>query len=522
MSLGTSDLIEFLSKPTSYPHKTDKTIQVIQTQMSLVFLTGDYVYKLHKPVDLGYVDYTTLDKRHYFCEQEVKLNRRLSPDLYYGVLPITADQNGRLELDGKGQTVEYAVKMKTLPSDKMLDKLLASDSVTEDMMTLVAKKVSDFHKKAVFSDEIANVASLDTLSFNAEENFQQLSPYAGRVFSQKQLDRIIAFTRAFLKDKADLFNKRIRDNRIKDCHGDLHSQHICFTDPISIYDCIEFIDRFRYVDVAAEVSFLCMDLDHSGHADLSQAFFKAYLENSQDEEIRLLTDYYRCYYACVRAKVNCFQLDDPLVSDEAKEKCQSTAKAYIDLACAYTDRKPRLFINYGTTGCGKSTLSRELSKHLGLVYLSSDITRKKLANVALDDHHFKEYNADLYSPEMTEATYNALYDNADKALKAGLSVILDAAFLKKAERDHAVSIAEKNGARYHILHYPTTEEETVANLNKRANEKDASDGTYDIYLMQIRSLDPLTDDEIKNSIVIDHSIPLESKINKVMDVIDHE
>lgn len=522
MSLGTSDLIEFLSKPTSYPHKTEETIQVIQTQMSLVFLTGDYVYKVHKPVDLGYVDYTTLSKRRYFCEQEVKLNRRLSPELYYGVLPITVNQDGSLELDGQGEPIEYAVKMKTLPQDKMLDKLLASDSVTPDMMVKVATKVSDFHKKAVFSEEIAKVASLDTLTFNAEENFQQLSPYIGRVFSQKQLDRIASFTRTFLKDHADLFNKRIRDNRIKDCHGDLHSQHICFTDPISIYDCIEFTDRFRYVDVAAEVAFLCMDLDHSGHADLSKAFLDAYIADSKDEEIRLLTDYYLCYYACVRAKVNCFQLDDPLVSAEAKEKCRATAKSYIDLACAYINKKPLLFINYGTTGCGKSTLSRELARHMGLTYLSSDITRKRLANVALDDHHYKKLNADLYSPEMTVATYNALYENADAALTSGRSVVLDAAFLKKSERDAAISIAEKNGAVYYILQYPTTEEETVKNLQKRSQEKDASDGTYEIYLMQVASLEPLTDTEKEHSIVIDHSGSLDNKINKVMEVIDHE
>jgi aminoglycoside phosphotransferase family enzyme/gluconate kinase len=522
MPLGTSDLIEFLSKPSSYPHKTDQNIQVIQTQMSLVFLTGDCVYKVHKPVDLGYVDYTTLDKRHYFCEQEVILNKRLSPELYYGVVPITMNAAGSLELDGKGEIIEYAVKMKTLPADKMLDKLLVTDSVTPDMMINVAKKVSAFHKKAVYSEEIAKVASLDTLTFNADENFQQLSPYIGRVFSQQEYDRICIFTRNFLKDNAGLFNKRISDNRIKDCHGDLHSQHICFTDPISIYDCIEFTDRFRYVDVAAEVAFLCMDLDHSGHSDLAQTFLAAYVEDSQDEEILKLSRYYRCYYACVRAKVNCFQLDDPLVSDEAKAKCQKTAKSYVDLACSYTDNKTHLFINYGTTGCGKSTLSRELSQHLGLIYISSDITRKRLANVALDDHHFKELNADLYSPEMTKKTYDTLYENADKALRSGMSVIIDAAFLKKEERAKAFDIAKKNGAKYHILEYPTTKEDTIRNLQKRSQENDASDGTFDIYLMQIATLDQLTDDEKAYAIVIDQSGSLDNKINKVMEVIANE
>ena len=211
-----------------------------------------------------------------------------------------------------------------------------------------------------------------------------------------------------------------------------------------------------------------------------------------------------------------------MVSADAKERCRATAKSYIDLACAYTDKKPRLFINYGTTGCGKSTLSRELARHMGLIYLSSDITRKRLANVALDDHHYKKLNADLYSPEMTDATYNALYDNAASALADGKSVVLDAAFLKKSERDTAISVAEKNGAVYYILQYPTTEEETVKNLQKRAQEKDASDGTYEIYLMQIASLDPLTDTEKEHSIVIDQKGSLDIKINKVMEVIDHE
>lgn len=331
-----ADIIEVLSQPAAYPELTKKVL-VVQTQMSVVFLTDKFVYKIKKPVNLGYLDYTTLDKRQRLCEQEIKLNRRLCPEAYLDVVPVTLDR-GKIALGGGGEIIEYAVKMHKLPQNRMMDVLLMKNRVTPSMIVGVADRVADFHSKAETSPDIGKFGSLETISFNTEENFNQTEKYVGHAFTQAQYDRLVRYTRDFIENKALLFNKRVSEGKIKDCHGDLHAQHICFTDGICIYDCIEFNDRFRYVDVAAEVSFLAMDLDRWGHPELSNYFVDAYVSNSGDKEILKLLNFYKCYFAYVRAKVNCFRLDDALLSVEEKQKALIDAKNYFSLAESYRMR----------------------------------------------------------------------------------------------------------------------------------------------------------------------------------------
>ncbi len=328
------DIVRAFSNPQIYPEKTTR-IDLVQTQMSLVFLTDKFVYKIKKPVNLGYLDYSTLELRKFYCEQEVKLNRRLCRDVYLGVNNIALDGN-LITFDGKGNVIEYAVKMRKLPHDRMLDVLLAKNQVTWDLIERVADKIVEFHRHSETSPEIGKFGSLVTITANTEENFNQTIGYIGRVVQQAQFDRICKYTRDFIINNSALFNKRVTQGKIKDCHGDLHAQHICFTDDgICVYDCIEFNDRFRYVDVAAEVSFLAMDLDHWGHAELSTQFVTAYVEKSGDINLSKLLNFYKCYFAYVRAKVNCFKLDAPLVSDTDKQKAMTDAKKYFNLAESY-------------------------------------------------------------------------------------------------------------------------------------------------------------------------------------------
>lgn len=331
-----ADIVKTLSNPATYPEPTKK-VEIAQTQMSVVFLIDKFVYKIKKPVNLGYLDYTTLDKRQHLCEQEIKLNRRLCPEVYLGVVAITLDK-GKITMGGRGEAIEYAVKMRKLPHDRMMDVLLAKSLVTPSMIVRVADRVADFHNKAETSPDIGKFGSLETVSFNTEENFSQTEPYIGRAFALEQYNRLVRYTRDFIKNQAILFNKRVSDGKIKDCHGDLHAQHICFTDNICIYDCIEFNDRFRYVDVAAEVSFLSMDLDRWGHPELSNYFVNAYVADSGDKEMLKLLNFYKCYFAYVRAKVNCFRLDDALLSAEEKAKALVDAKNYFALAESYRMR----------------------------------------------------------------------------------------------------------------------------------------------------------------------------------------
>jgi len=302
--------------------------------MSFVFLTGDYVYKVKKPVDLGYLDYTTLEKRHFFCYQELELNRRLCPDAYLAVVPIV-EEKGRLRIEGQGKAIEYAVKMKQLPHNRMMDVLLPQGQVTQEMVARVAERLVSFHQKAKTNQKIAAFGKLDIIRQNTDENFAQTEKYIGISIAPAEYRRIKNYTDDFMQSNASLFDKRIREGRVRDCHGDLHAAHICFIDGICIYDCIEFNDRFRYSDVTSEIAFLAMDLDRYQRADLSQHLVNTYVELSRDEELLKLLNFYKCYRAYVRGKVESFKLDDPLISENEKARALENAQSYFQLAESY-------------------------------------------------------------------------------------------------------------------------------------------------------------------------------------------
>jgi len=318
--------------------------------MSFVFLTGDYVYKVKKPVNLGYLDYTTLEKRRFFCHQEVDLNRRLCPNAYLAVVPITmslrgasepkprAKRTGRsnlLRMEGEGKAVEYAVKMRQLPQERMMDVLLPQGKVTKQMIARVAQKLAGFHQKAKTNPAIAAFGNLPIIRENTDENFSQTEKYIRLSISATAYERIKSYTVDFIDNNDSLFDKRVNEGRIRDCHGDLHAAHICFTDDICIYDCIEFNDRFRYSDVASEIAFLAMDLDRYQRADLSQHFVNTYVALSRDKELLQLLDFYKCYRAYVRGKVESFKLDDPYIPAEEKAKVLTVAQGYFQLAESY-------------------------------------------------------------------------------------------------------------------------------------------------------------------------------------------
>jgi len=327
------EVVQALLEAKAYP-ETSTRIEMVQTQMSFVFLTDDYVYKVKKPVNLGYLDYTTLDKRHFYCQREVELNQRLCPELYLGAVPITRDR-GDILIAGQGKVIEYAVKMRRLPQEAMMDVLLTSNRVSPEMVISVAQKLAEFHQKAETNATISAFGDLDTITKNTEENFSQTEKYIGNTISGEKYQHVKDYTDSFIEYNAPLFHKRIADGRIRDCHGDLHAAHICFHNGIYIYDCIEFNDRFRYCDVASEVAFLAMDLDHYGRTDLSHRFIGAYIDTSQDKELSQLLNFYKCYRAYVRGKVESFKLDDPHISAEEKERVLSVARSYFELAESY-------------------------------------------------------------------------------------------------------------------------------------------------------------------------------------------
>ena len=330
-----SALVQALSTPKAYPHNPQE-VELVQTHLSVVFIADDYVFKVKKPVDFGFLDFTTLDKRRFYCHQEVTLNRRLCPDAYLGVVAVTQDGD-TFSVEGSGTEVEYAVKMRSLPQQRMMDRLLQSNQVTPEMIERVAERLAEVHRQAEISEQLAGIGGLDTVTQNTEENFTQTKDYVNRTINSEQYAKLMNYNYSFLDKNASLFAKRVPGGRIRDCHGDLHAAHICFNNGICIYDCIEFNDRFRYIDVASEISFLAMDLDYHGCPELSKHFVNAYVKASGDDELLSLLDFYKCYRAYVRGKVEGFKLDDPNILEEEKVKTLTIARRYFDLAESYIE-----------------------------------------------------------------------------------------------------------------------------------------------------------------------------------------
>ncbi|HIE16972.1 MAG TPA: hypothetical protein EYP71_02115 [Dehalococcoidia bacterium] len=470
--------------------------------MSFLFLTGDYVYKVKKPVDLGYLDYTTLEKRRFFCHQEIELNRRLCPQIYLEVVPIT--RIGRqFHLDGEGEVVEYAVKMRQLPRERMMDNLLTQNQVTEEMVVRVAEKLAAFHAEAETNPDIGTFGRPNAIGINTEENFTQTEKYIGISISVSKYHRIKTYTDNFLKLNESLLQRRVQNGRIKDCHGDLHAAHVCISDDIYIYDCIEFNDRFRYGDVASEVAFLAMDLDRYCRGDLSKAFVDAYVVTSGDNELFRLLNFYKCYRAYVRGKVASFMLDDPYIPD--KGAALAAACGYFNLAYRYTREKPVLIIMAGLVGTGKTSVAEALGRSLGITVISSDIVRKRLAGISATEHHFEQYGGGIYSEEFSRKTYDAMFVQARELLSQGQSVILDASFRKRGDRLQARSLAEETNADFAVVECTLSKEMVKSRLERRLQEGTVSDGRWEIFEQQKRDFDKITEFPAENHLILDTS-----------------
>jgi aminoglycoside phosphotransferase family enzyme len=325
-----------LLNPDIYPDHP-QAVKFIETHISLLFLTGNNVYKVKKPVDFGFLDFTTLGKRKFFCEQEVKLNRRLSPTIYLGVVAITKEGN-RIILDGKGELVEYAVKMRQIPEEFLMDKLLEKKQVSPRMIEAVSEKLVKFYFAAESNDLIQSFAKPERVKQDTDENFEQTEKYIDVTIPGEVYGAVKNRTNEFFRTNGKIFHQRIASDRIRDCHGDLRLEHIFWGDEISIFDCIEFNERFRYTDVAADIAFLAMDLDYHTRQDLSEHLIHAFIGESGDQELTEVLDFYKCYRAYVRGKVESFRLDDPHIPGEDKKEALKRAQKYFNLAYRYAQR----------------------------------------------------------------------------------------------------------------------------------------------------------------------------------------
>jgi aminoglycoside phosphotransferase family enzyme len=327
-------LVQAMLDPSLYPHRP-RQVELLQTHISYLFLAGDLVYKVKKAVDFGFLDFTTLEQRGYFCQQEVRLNKRFSPDIYLGVVPISCVNDSFL-LGDETAVVEYTVKMKRINEEHMLYRLLRSGKAGPETMQRIGSHLARVYA-AIPSDEKARAfGDLDVIATNIRENFVQTRRYVGGPITQEMFDAIEQWSHSFMQARRTLFGQRVSQGCIKDCHGDLHLQHICVEgEHIYIFDCIEFNERFRFGDVASDVAFLAMDLDFNGYADLARIFVDAYTAVSGDFTLSEVLPFYKVYRSYVRAKVTSFLLDDSALDEEAREEVIRQAKKYYDLACRY-------------------------------------------------------------------------------------------------------------------------------------------------------------------------------------------
>jgi aminoglycoside phosphotransferase family enzyme/predicted kinase len=455
-----SPVVEALSDPAAYPDPVER-VELIETHISWVFLAGQWVYKVKKPVDLGFLDFTTLERRRFFCEEEVRLNQRLTRDVYLGVVELTGAD--RLRIGGPGPVREVAVKMRRLPDDRMLDRLVRDDRAEPALLEEIGRVVARFHAAAPTGGEIDAVGGLDTVRANWNENFEQTAGFGPDVLPDEWRRGLRAWVDAFLEREAERFAQRVAAGRSRDCHGDLQAQHVCCTDPIQIFDCIEFNHRFRYGDVAGEIAFLAMDLTRLGRSDLALRFINAYLEESGDYEAVPLLDFYSAYRAFVRGKVLGFMVaTHPDAAPKARER--------FALAHRYTERRPapRLLITTGVVGSGKSTIARAVAAQLGAVVVRTDAVRKRLAGLAPTERQTVGFGEGLYTPEMSRRTYTECLRLAGEVLAAGWSVVVDGTFSSAAEREEARALASRLGVRYAALWCDAPDAVLADRLRRRA------------------------------------------------------
>jgi aminoglycoside phosphotransferase family enzyme/predicted kinase len=473
-------LVEALSDPAFYPHPVEE-VRFIQTHISSVFLTGEYVYKLKKPVNFGFLDFSTIELRKLYCRAEVELNSRLAPSVYLRATPITLDGD-RLTLEGEGDVVDWVVVMREIEQDSLGSEVLARGQLSEAHMDSLVEVLVPFYRDAATGEGIDQYGSAEGVKFNTDENFSQTKDYAGKLLSTERYKHIRRWTNTFYEENAALFERRIAEGRIRESHGDLHLRNVFLEDPPIIFDCIEFNERLRCGDVAVDLAFMAMDLDFNDRSDLAQHFVDRYVEASGDSELVRLLDFYKCYRAYVRGKISCFTSSDPALDNGARRAQRNLARRYFGLAYQYAGgaERPSLVVLYGLMGSGKTNVARYLREQFGWHMLSTDAVRKQIAGVGVNTRVYVPYNEGLYSPEMNKKTYAEICRRAENLLLGGFPVVVDGAFKCQEERVPVIEAALRTGARLVFIQTVCEADEQRRRLEKRQQHDTRSDGRVEL------------------------------------------
>ncbi|MGB0911072.1 MAG: AAA family ATPase [Nitrospirales bacterium] len=489
-------LISSLQNPSLYTHDIQH-FELIETHISWVLLTGPYAYKIKKPVNLGFLDFSRLEQRRIFCEEELRLNRRLAPTFYLALVTISGSAEAP-RLDGTGEPLEYAVKMKQFPQEALLSHCIQQGHITSTHIDELAKSLATFHAQCAIAEPSSEFGSPDLVRQIVLDNFQLLPAEAHKLISKPQIDQLSQWATAEHRRCVKYFEKRKAEGFIRECHGDLHLGNIALVDDeIVIFDCIEFSKRFRWIDVMSEVAFVVMDLIDRSAPALGWRLLNGYLEQTGDYEGLHLLPYYMSYRAMVRAKVTGIRLAQTGAEDSEHGDLTEELNKYLELAASFTKPpNPMLIITHGLSGSGKTTVSQTLLESFGAIRIRSDIERKRLLGLSQEGRTEKQNLPLVYSKDSTEATYAHLDALARTILKSAFSVIVDATFLKQSYRDIFATLAQDLHLPFVILDIRAP----VATLRKRVEDRlsvgqDASEADISVLEQQLSHDEPFSPTE---------------------------
>ena len=513
------ELVRDLCRPEAYANTAADPVTLRVTHGSWVFLTGDDVWKVKRPVDLGFLDFRTVEARRRCCEDEVTLNRRLAPDVYLGVEPVRLGPGGHA-MTGDGPVVDWAVHMRRLPDEASAEALLARGALDARALEAVAVRLATFLEAARPTPAFGTAAALAT---NVDENFRQVEPFVGDLIERRTFDQARAFQRETLARQRHRFELRVGEARIREGHGDLRLEHIYLLPDgaggvrPTIIDCIEFNERFRCGDAAAEIAFLAMELEAFRRPDLAAGVVARFAEASDDFGLYGVLDFYLSYRAWVRGKVAAFVAADPAMAADVRQRARDEAGRRFGLARAAAGPpldRPFLIAVGGVIGSGKSTLARALGRTLAVPVIGSDRTRKRAAGLDPSDRG----DAALYEPARREQTYATIVERAAQVIATGRGVILDATFSTHRWRQTAAATARAHGAAFAFIEARCPRQDVLrqrlAGRRSGHGESDADDGLLDAFL---RTYEPVGASDAGPLFAIDTSGSVETAQAEALD-----
>lgn len=500
-------LIRTLGQPHAYPHPVDQ-VELIETHISTVLLAGEFAYKIKKPLDLGFLNFTQLERRRFYCEEELRLNRRLAPQIYEDMVAFTGSPEEPV-FNGPDEPFEYAVRMKRFDTSLMLDRLQSEGRLPIERMEDLARRVATFHDRVAVAPPESDYGEPEKVLHPMQQNFEQIRKLLDDADRLAQLERVEAWTLERFEALRPLLEERKQRGFIRECHGDMHLGNMALVDDEpTLFDGIEFNPFMRWIDIVSEVAFLTMDLKDRGAPGHANRFLNIWLEHTGDYRGVRLLDFYQVYRAMVRAKVAAIRLRQNDLPEARRDTLTRECHAYMDLAEGLMGSRGRaLFINHGFSGSGKTTLSQPLMEAIDAIRVRSDVERKRMSGVRPTERRNNGTNQGLYSPDLTERTYGRLGDLAVEVLEAGYPVIVDATFLKTAQRARFADLARTRELPFRVLDYRADPEQLRIHIAERTRAgDDASDADMSVVNHQLDSHEPLLPAE--PVIEIDTTAPL--------------